>query len=95
MLSSYSINANMNNTSDLLTSGIKGGVERSYKFLCDTFRPGDRIYSPGSRFLKFSANILLRVLTGFSRGAYQVRVLAGMIEKVEMPPIILYLKVLM
>jgi uncharacterized protein (DUF2235 family) len=79
----------------VFSNGLTGGVERSYVFQCDTFRLGDRIYLLGSHFLKFSANILLRVLTGFSRGGYWVRVLAGMVEKVEVPPTFLYLKVLM
>jgi uncharacterized protein (DUF2235 family) len=70
---------------NLLPSGFKGGVERSYKFLCDTFRPGDRIYLLGKIWLQVDNSTLLYGITGFSRGAYQVRVLAGMIEKVDEP----------
>ncbi|KAJ6596221.1 hypothetical protein DFH09DRAFT_1024082, partial [Mycena vulgaris] len=40
-------------------------VIKAYRWLCDQYRPGDKIF-----------------LFGFSRGAYQVRTLAGMIEKV-------------
>ncbi|KAJ8481804.1 hypothetical protein ONZ45_g15181 [Pleurotus djamor] len=40
-------------------------VHAAYKWLSETYRPGDRIF-----------------MFGFSRGAYQVRVVAGMIEKV-------------
>jgi uncharacterized protein (DUF2235 family) len=64
-------------------------VERSYKFLCDTFKPGDRIYLLGNPFQRAEIYMLLRALTGFSRGAYQVRVLAGMIKKVQALPMIL------
>ncbi|KAJ8475496.1 hypothetical protein ONZ45_g15588 [Pleurotus djamor] len=40
-------------------------VHAAYKWLSETYEPGDRIF-----------------MFGFSRGAYQVRVVAGMIEKV-------------
>ncbi|KAJ8486744.1 hypothetical protein ONZ45_g14577 [Pleurotus djamor] len=40
-------------------------VHAAYKWLSETYEPGDRIF-----------------MFGFSRGAYQVRVIAGMIEKV-------------
>ncbi|KAJ7135227.1 hypothetical protein C8R43DRAFT_1089511 [Mycena crocata] len=40
-------------------------VCKAYRWLCNEYRPGDKIF-----------------LFGFSRGAYQVRTLAGMIEKV-------------
>ncbi|KAJ7469019.1 hypothetical protein FB451DRAFT_368484 [Mycena latifolia] len=40
-------------------------VLKAYRWLCNEYRPGDKIF-----------------LFGFSRGAYQVRTLAGMIEKV-------------
>ncbi|KAJ8475171.1 hypothetical protein ONZ45_g15705 [Pleurotus djamor] len=40
-------------------------VHAAYKWLSETYQPGDRIF-----------------MFGFSRGAYQVRVVAGMIEKV-------------
>ncbi|KAJ7686775.1 hypothetical protein B0H17DRAFT_939989, partial [Mycena rosella] len=40
-------------------------VIKAYRWLCDEYRPGDKIF-----------------LFGFSRGAYQVRTLAGMVEKV-------------
>jgi uncharacterized protein (DUF2235 family) len=43
--------------------GLKRNVRRLYKFLCRTYKSGDRIY-----------------LFGFSRGAFTVRMLAGMID---------------
>ncbi|MEM7489112.1 MAG: DUF2235 domain-containing protein [Pseudomonadota bacterium] len=45
--------------------GINHQIRRSYGFLAERWRPGDRIY-----------------LLGFSRGAYAVRALAGMIDRV-------------
>ncbi len=43
--------------------GLKRNIRELYKFLCRTYRSGDRIY-----------------LFGFSRGAFTVRMLAGMID---------------
>ncbi|KAJ7641243.1 hypothetical protein FB45DRAFT_354053 [Roridomyces roridus] len=40
-------------------------VIKAYRWLCNEYRPGDKIF-----------------LFGFSRGAYQIRTLAGMVEKV-------------
>jgi uncharacterized protein (DUF2235 family) len=69
---------------DVLHSGFKGGALRAYRFLCDEWRPGDRIYLFGMYCSRiFDTGMYLHVATGFSRGAYQVRVIAGMIEKVE------------
>ncbi|MEM8823580.1 MAG: DUF2235 domain-containing protein [Pseudomonadota bacterium] len=45
--------------------GINHQIRRSYGFLAERWRPGDRIF-----------------LMGFSRGAYAVRALAGMIDRV-------------
>lgn len=44
-------------------SGLLDNVEQAYRYMVDTFEPGDRLY-----------------LFGFSRGAYTVRVLAGLIQ---------------
>jgi uncharacterized protein (DUF2235 family) len=75
---------------DVPRSGFKGGAQRAYKFLCDEWRPGDRIYLFGIFFTRIAGNsINLHVTIGFSRGAYQVRVIAGMIEKVEVLHVIL------
>ncbi|KAJ7107103.1 hypothetical protein C8R44DRAFT_858147 [Mycena epipterygia] len=44
---------------------FKDIILKAYKWLCQTYKPGDKIF-----------------FFGFSRGAYQVRTLAGMIETV-------------
>lgn len=43
--------------------GLKTNVRQLYKFLCHTYRPGDKIY-----------------MFGFSRGAFTIRMLLGMID---------------
>ncbi|KAJ7888373.1 hypothetical protein B0H14DRAFT_2337238, partial [Mycena olivaceomarginata] len=51
-------------------------VQGAYRWLSDHYQPGDKIYLFG-RF-----EYILLLPTGFSRGAHQIRVLAGMISKV-------------
>lgn len=46
-------------------AGLDDNIIRAYRFLCETYRDGDRLY-----------------LFGFSRGAYTVRALAGMVHMV-------------
>ncbi|KAK0473608.1 hypothetical protein IW261DRAFT_1404201 [Armillaria novae-zelandiae] len=46
-------------------------VEKAYRWLADNYKPEDRIYLFGKLF----------PAVGFSRGAYQVRALAGMVER--------------
>ena len=48
--------------------GLGKNIQSAYKWLCDHYEPGDRIY-----------------LFGFSRGAYTVRSLAGMINLCGLP----------
>jgi len=55
----------------------------SYRWVADNYEDGDRIFLFGENILDIS--LFLSSLTcsiGFSRGAYQVRALAGMIDKV-------------
>ncbi len=49
-------------------SGLSANVQSAYKWLCDTYRPGDLIY-----------------LLGFSRGAFTVRSLGGLINRCGLP----------
>lgn len=58
----------------------------SYRWLSDNYKDGDRIFLFGE-MLCFSLLTLLLCLahtSGFSRGAYQVRALAGMIARVSL-----------
>ncbi|KZP18212.1 hypothetical protein FIBSPDRAFT_829469, partial [Athelia psychrophila] len=48
----------------------------AYRWLSEHYQPGDRIFLFGTVF---------DIARGFSRGAFQVRALAGMIEKVGLP----------
>lgn len=57
-------------------------VKDAYGWLARTYQEGDQIYLFGRLgfLLQFAQLIIL--FLGFSRGAYQVRVLAGMIHEV-------------
>jgi len=61
-------------------------VINAYRWLADTYKDGDKIFLFGkiSCFVSICATSYLQdsPTTGFSRGAYQVRALAGMIDKV-------------
>jgi uncharacterized protein (DUF2235 family) len=64
-------------------------IKAAYRWLCVEYQDGDRIFAFGERLLII--NVMHMELStqrntwlGFSRGAYQVRALAGMIEKVHL-----------
>lgn len=61
-------------------------VQGAYRWLADHHQPGDKIYLFGgySRHTVKSVEALNLLAAGFSRGAYQIRSLAGMIERVCM-----------
>ncbi|PPQ90219.1 hypothetical protein CVT25_001663 [Psilocybe cyanescens] len=56
----------------VFATNFKAKVLSAYEWLSENYMPGDRIFLFG----EYSSH------QGFSRGAYQVRVIAGMIEKV-------------
>ncbi len=60
---------------------FKRNVEAAYEWLADHYLPGDRIYLFGSFFDTLVAS-QAKSHVGFSRGAFQIRTLSGMIEKV-------------
>jgi uncharacterized protein (DUF2235 family) len=55
----------------------------AYTWLSDHYRPGDKIFLFGKFFGHFIYFTALKARPGFSRGAYQVRALAGMIDQVS------------
>ena len=59
----------------------------AYRWLAENYQDGDKIYLFGMRktnaYLLHLLCISYLSMIGFSRGAYQVRVLAGMIDKVS------------
>lgn len=57
----------------------------AYRWLSDNYRENDKIYFFGKSRLDRCVSCCLRRpnILGFSRGAYQVRVLAGMIQTVR------------
>ena len=63
-----------------LTRNFEPIVLDAYRWLADHYEDGDRIYLFG----EFARLGLIRVsyFPGFSRGAYQVRVLSAMIDRV-------------
>ncbi|KAJ7450761.1 hypothetical protein FB451DRAFT_973805, partial [Mycena latifolia] len=56
---------------------FKDIILKAYRWLSQTYKPGDKIFFFGEIFSFLSLNTI-----GFSRGAYQVRTLAGMIQTV-------------
>jgi hypothetical protein len=56
-----------------------------YRWLSNHYRPGDRIFLFGTTPLTL-VQLELNQASGFSRGAYQVRALAAMIDKVCIGP---------
>jgi hypothetical protein len=57
-------------------------VLNAYRWLSDNYKTGDKIYLFGEMNITWEGNHS-HSHSGFSRGAYQVRTLAGMIEKVN------------
>ncbi|KAJ7476102.1 hypothetical protein FB451DRAFT_1034201 [Mycena latifolia] len=55
-------------------------VQDAYRWLADNYQPGDKIYLFGTSLHPCWVHTSDKFV-GFSRGAYQVRALAGMIEK--------------
>jgi uncharacterized protein (DUF2235 family) len=55
----------------------------AYRWLSDTYHPGDKIFLFGKFLGPCVHSFVLNVMPGFSRGAYQVRALAGMIHEVS------------
>ncbi|KAK0451381.1 uncharacterized protein EV420DRAFT_1274070 [Desarmillaria tabescens] len=55
---------------------VESNVKEAYQWLADNYQRGDRIYLFGSLIPAIE-------YIGFSRGAYQIRMLSGMIEKVS------------
>lgn len=70
----------------LLSRNFENVIKGAYRWLSERYKAGDRIYLFGASTISWlPANSILTYIllhSGFSRGAYQVRVLAGMIEKV-------------
>ncbi|KAF7972140.1 hypothetical protein HWV62_18876 [Athelia sp. TMB] len=56
-------------------------VIKAYRWLSENWMPGDRIFLFGEETYVLMPQYLM-IVQGFSRGAYQVRALAGMISKV-------------
>lgn len=61
---------------------FKDIILQAYKWLSQMYQPGDKIFILGKIRDAFGGNYVSNSTTGFSRGAYQARALAGMIEKV-------------
>lgn len=56
----------------------------AYGWLADNYKEGDKIFLFGSHLLIYMYRVASNnYATGFSRGAYQVRAIAGMIETVR------------
>lgn len=56
----------------------------AYRWLSDTYRPGDQIFLFGTYQLAWNIALIGDIPEiGFSRGAYQVRALAAMIHRVS------------
>jgi uncharacterized protein (DUF2235 family) len=71
-------------TLTLSNRNLEDAIMEAYKFLSNAYEDGDRIYLFGTSgpAIQYSTVRFNRSLSaGYSRGAYQVRVLAGMIEK--------------
>lgn len=59
----------------------------SYRWLSNTYKDGDTIFLFGESFRLIGGDYLSLIsVLGFSRGAYQVRALAGMIARVSLLP---------
>ncbi|KAK0475727.1 hypothetical protein IW261DRAFT_1340366 [Armillaria novae-zelandiae] len=67
----------LNNAIDMAIAwNFRNIVEEAYRWLADNYKLRDRIYLFGKLFLAAEHES-----AGFSRGAYQVRALAGMVER--------------
>ena len=64
-----------------LTRNFKARILDAYQWLAENYVDGDRIFLFGNIFTYVPPNYLIN-RTGFSRGAYQVRVIAGMLHRV-------------
>ncbi|KAG9319016.1 hypothetical protein JVU11DRAFT_1137, partial [Chiua virens] len=62
---------------------IEDIVKDAYRWLADKYEDGDQIYLFGKMGLSSYCTQLMVMVSGFSQGAYQVRVLAGMIYEVR------------
>lgn len=67
----------------MLYRNFKAKVLSAYHWLSENYEPGDRIFLFGNFLPMISVSPAQLFSQGFSRGAYQVRVIAGMIEKVH------------
>lgn len=56
----------------------------AYRWLSDNYRPGDQIFLFGKLPKPSNDHQLMGSQLGFSRGAYQVRAIAGMIATVRL-----------
>jgi uncharacterized protein (DUF2235 family) len=61
---------------------LKDIILEAYKWLSHTYKPGDKIFIFGDISCSVSPSAVIKDDTGFSRGAYQARALAAMIERV-------------
>ena len=70
----------------ILIRNFEKVILAGYRWLSDNYIDGDKIFLFGKGILLTSRKISLTgsVIPGFSRGAYQVRVLAGMIDRVRL-----------
>ena len=74
----------------LLPSNFQSNLLSGYRFLSDKYEKGDQIFLLGKSFLHWRSEhwrdwLWFQTFSGFSRGAYQARVLAAMITKVLLP----------
>ncbi len=81
MVRRFSVTFAITMTCEALSRNFERIVLSAYHWLVENYQPGDCIYLFGSYRMELIDQVLI-ALTGFSRGAYQVRVIAGMIEKV-------------
>jgi len=58
----------------------------SYRWLSDNYKDGDKIFLFGEISRLMVPTLCFTPVPGFSRGAYQVRALAGMIARVSLFP---------
>lgn len=68
--------------SDELTRNFEPIVLDAYRWLSDHYEVGDQIYVFGENVQPCCKKRVFILFSGFSRGAYQVRVLSAMIDRV-------------
>ena len=67
--------------STLTRRNFEKTVQAAYRWLADNYEDGDTIYLFGESELLFLQVHRFSMVSGFSRGAFQVRALSAMIEK--------------